>query len=109
MMSLLTPCRSEANQAKISLFLLRTSKSSFSSSSERFAPMITFLSRRASSRGIDLVSSSFFKSVYPQGISGGSTGRPSLVSMEFIFLRLGYCLLNVSCFFLSIVDRDDAV
>ena len=39
MMSLLTPCKSEADHAKMSLFLARTSRSSSSSLLERLPPM----------------------------------------------------------------------
>jgi hypothetical protein len=50
---------------KLSLLFLRIARSSLSFLLERFVPIITFLSRRVSSRGADLVSYSSFKLVCP--------------------------------------------
>ena len=72
MISLLTPCRSEADQVKISLFLVRTLRSYFSSSLGRLAAMATFLCGSASLRGVDFVSSCSLRSVLPFGMSSGS-------------------------------------
>ena len=57
MISLLTPLSSEADHAKMSLFLAKVSMSSASSSFDRLPPIMTFLSRTASSNGTVFVSS----------------------------------------------------
>ena len=55
--SLLTPFRSEADQAKTSLFLAKVSMSSASYSFDRLPLIVTFLSGTASSNGTNFVSS----------------------------------------------------
>ena len=55
--SLLTPFRSKADQAKTYLFLAKVSMSFVSSAFDRLAPMVTFLSETACSNGTDFVSS----------------------------------------------------
>ena len=72
MMSLLTPCKSEANHAKMPLFLAKTSRSSSSSLLEMLPQMVTFLSRIASLSGTVFVSSCSLRYVFPLGMSGGS-------------------------------------
>jgi hypothetical protein len=71
---------------KLSLLFLRIARSSLSFLLERFVPIITFLSRRVSSRGADLVSYSSFKLVCPWGMSRGLGGWLSLDYKEFMFL-----------------------
>ena len=57
MISLLTPFRLEADQAKTSLFLAKVSTSSVSFAFDRLAPMVTFLSGTVFSNGTNFVSS----------------------------------------------------
>ena len=55
MISLLTPFRSEADQANTSLFLAKVCMSYVSSSLDKLALMVTYVSGTASSNGTDLL------------------------------------------------------
>ena len=83
MISLLTPFKSEADQAKTSLFLARVSTRS-SSSFDKLPLMMTFLSRMTSSSATDFVSSWSLRSVLPFGMSGGSVELDFAVSTELM-------------------------
>lgn len=111
MMLLLTPCKSEAGRAKMSLFLVRISSSSFSSLGERLAPMVTLLSGHASSRCTEFVSSSSLRFACPLGMSRGSEVPPLLDWTELIDISL--CFVDVSfyisCLFLTAMNCDYAM
>ena len=83
-MSLLTPFKLEADQAKTSLFLARVSTRSTSSSFDKLPPMMTFLFGMASSSATDFVSSWSLRSVLPFGMSGGSVELDFAVSTELM-------------------------
>ena len=70
-MSLVTPCSSEALQAKMSWFFYSTFNNCISSSLVRVAAMVILLSNTTSSRGMHFVSSWSARSIFPFGISGG--------------------------------------
>ena len=83
-MSMLTPFKLEADQAKTSLFLVRVSTRSASPSFDKLPPMMTFLSGMASSSATDFVSSWSLRYVLPFGMSKGSVELDSVVSTKLM-------------------------